>query len=486
MRTITFMKNYPAYMLSVALLAALVFGFSSCKEDEPAVPPKLSFSSATMTVTEGDGVIEVPLNLDKPYGKKLTIEYTLGGTAKDQDAVGTADADYKVVGDHGVVVIESGTTSGVIKLELYDDAIFEADETIEISILDTNTSDVEIGDNDDIEITITNDDAQLAASFNVTTMTVDEDDAFDVDGTGNPVATPVKVAVQLDKTAPVDITVEYEIFIDLKSQTRKDAIDSTFGYNNNVSPQYYDYYINGTTDYEDGSADGQGKTIGQLTIPAGSSTADIEIQLYTDFQFEDDETIELKLRPTAQVQVGTNQTVAITLEQQNGKVIALVWPKAYPDVDMDMFLWTGDDTTNLDFLLDWSIRADTVNRLELLMIPDVLANGAFGMSYIYYSGTADPMNFEAHFIDFVDGVVEDEANIDIFAGTYSLANINPWDSEATGTFPPLIVHRFVATDGVYAYGKIQTPVSGSRLRRSSPPEKMRRMRTLPSRKLNLR
>jgi hypothetical protein len=199
------MKNYAAYMVSIALLTAMGFGFSSCKEDEPA-RPKLSFSQSTMSVNENAGVIDVELVLDKTYGKDLTIEYTLGGTASDQDAVGTANADYEVVGNHGVVVIESGQTTGAIQLQIYNDVGFEPDETIEISILDVNTGDIELTTEDETVITITNDDAQLVASFATTTMTVNEADG----ATGL-----IEVTVQLDKPAPADITVPYTIKIDL-------------------------------------------------------------------------------------------------------------------------------------------------------------------------------------------------------------------------------------------------------------------------------
>ena len=47
--------------------------------------------------------------------------------------------------------------------------------------------------------------------------------------------------------------------------------------------------------------------------------------------------------------------LTITLKQQNGKVIALVWDDTYTDVDMDMFLWnTGEDP---DEFLDFSVTS---------------------------------------------------------------------------------------------------------------------------------
>src|SRR5690606_3731315 len=116
------MKNYVAFALSAVMVVGLGFGLSSCKDDDPPVPPKLSFEQSEMTVNESDGEIEVALKLDRPYNKDLRVEYNLGGTANDQAAVGTADADYEIDEDPeldpGVVLIKSGQTTGAIKIQL--------------------------------------------------------------------------------------------------------------------------------------------------------------------------------------------------------------------------------------------------------------------------------------------------------------------------------------------------------------------------------
>lgn len=460
------MKNIAALILSIALLVAAGFGLSSCKDDDPPVRPKLSFAETSITVNEDDGNLEVELVLDKPHSKDLRIEFSLGGTASDQDKVGTAGADYEVVGDHDVVEIPAGETSGIIELEIYPDAEFEGDETIEISILDTNTDEIEVTADDEVEITITNDDAQLTVSFQHSTMTFNERDGVEVSGE-DLVLTPVNVPVLLDKAAPVDVVVNYTIKIDLEDEARNDAIDSTWGYQNQIPRRYYDYYIPGTA--------------GQLSIPKGATTANIELMLITDFMFEDDETIEITLQPSSATQVGTNSTTVIDVEEQDGKVVALVWDNAHTDVDLDMFLWAGADTTDLD-LGPAAITPSFTIKNEIIFIPALFSGGGYGLSYVYYQGTADPMNFEVRFVDFADGVVEAEADWDIFSASYGLANINPWDTE-TGVYPPAIAHRFVITDGVYTYGKIQVPASGSRINpnKSDPPKPVRTNKIKPGR-----
>lgn len=459
-------------MVSIALLVAAGFGFSSCKDDEPASRPKLSFAETFISVNEDDGDLEVELILDKPHGKDVTIEYTLGGTASDQDAVGTAGADYEINGNHGVVVIRSGQTSGTIDIEIYPDAMFEDDETIEISILDVNTSDIEISADDQVEISIENDDDQLVASFPTTTFTVNEDDGVGVDGSGNPVSVLLQIPVQLDKAAPVDITVEYTIDIDFEKTGKNFAIDSTFAFVNEIPPNYYDYYVKGGSVV----ASEVGIT-GKVIVPKGATTGNIDIQVFTDFRFENDETIDITLSATNMVQLGTNKTAIVTLKQQDGKVIALVWSDAHNDVDMDMFLWIGMDTTDLTLWAS-SIRPGVTPRNETIFIPTLFGDAAFGLSYVYYSGSANPMNFEAQFIDFADGVVEAQADYDVFSGTYTTANLNEWDQQG-GTFPPIIAQRFVVDGGVYAYGKLQVPASASRTKKQKVPGHLRRIPGLP-------
>ena len=452
------MKNIASLSLSLALLAATGFGISSCKDDEPPAKPKLSFAQSEMTVAENVGTIEVEVVLDKAHSKDLTIEYELGGTASDQDVVGTANADYEVMSDHGVVEIEAGETTGVIELNIYSDAAFEADETIEVSFLDTNTDEIEMTADDDMVITITNDDAQLVATITTADMTVNE-----ADGANG----YLNVTVQLDNAPTSDVIIEYTL--------EGTAFDSTYAANyepNPIPAQYYDYYINGTS--------------GELVIPAGSTSAMIEIQLYSDFILEGDETIIIALNETNGVQVGTDGEMTITVEQQDGKIVALVWDNAHTDVDMDMFLWFGATIDNLDRLAAFSITEGTTVRQEALIIPtavsEQLPETAFGLSLIYYSGTADPMNFEVHFADYANGVPEAEADREVYSASYTLANINAWDTQ--GAPDPIVVQTFRIVNGEFVdITEITVPASGSRVRSQRLPDGLEKRMWIPSKPL---
>lgn len=424
------MKNVVALLCSIALLAAVGFGLSSCKDDDSPSRPKLSFAETERSVNEDAGTIDVELVLNKAHSKDLRIEYELGGTAQDQDVVGTASADYEVVGTHGVVDIEAGETKGIIKLKIYADAGFEPDETIEIAIIDTNTDEIELTEDDEMVITILNDDEQITASFAATTMTVNESDGDSEEY--------LKVNVQLDKAPSQDVKVTYTL-----GGTALDSLTASI-----EDEPLSDYYIHGV--------------VGELIVPAGQTSAAIEIQLFTDFVFEDDETIEITLTESNDVKVGTNKTMTITVEQQNGKVIALFWENAaYTDVDMDLFLWAGPSYDELQ-VLTLSANAGATPKLELVFIPTQVTGGYFGLSHNYYQGSADPMSFEVHFIDYVDGVIEGVGTREVFEATYTAANKFKWDVEQQW---PAVVQTFRILNSQYTdITEISVPASGSRLR----------------------
>jgi hypothetical protein len=442
------MKNIPVLIVAIALVLSLGFGLSSCKDDEPPSKPKLSFADSEIAVDEDDGVVEVELVLDKAHSKDLRIEYELGGTASDQDVVGTANADYEVVGDHGVVEIPAGETRGVIELDIYADAGFEQDETIEISILDTNTDEIELTADDQTAITVRNDDDQLTASFAAATMTVNESDGSDG---------LLAIAVQLDKAATQDVTISYTL--------GGTAIDSVTAIEKESTS---DYYVNV-----------QPEDLGKLVIPSGQTSANIEIQLYTDFEFEDDETIEITLNANNDVQVGTNNKITITVEQQNGKLIALIWDDpAYTDVDMDLVLWAGESVDQLG-VLSLSANAGTTPKLEVVFIPSEVTDGTFGLSHNYYSGSADPLKFEVHFADYTDGVVEAEGTREIYTATYTAANKFPWFDNQEW---PQVVQTFKIVDGAFTdVTEITVPTSGSRLKARKLPKGIKRQRGQPAR-----
>ena len=86
----------------------------------------VGFATDTATVTEDDQSTEVPIALDAPSVKPVTVDYAVtGGTATNGD-------DYIL--DDGQLSIPSGQTEGTLTITLVEDNQIESDETIEITL----------------------------------------------------------------------------------------------------------------------------------------------------------------------------------------------------------------------------------------------------------------------------------------------------------------------------------------------------------------
>jgi hypothetical protein len=256
-------------------------------------------------------------------------------------------------------------------------------------------------------------------------MTVNEDD-----GT-------IEIQVELSKAASEDITIEYTL--------DGSAID-LISAGNQYNP---DYEILG--DYL------------EFEIAKGETTGIIEIQLYSDFQLEDPETIEIEIQDVdgGNVEITNDDDITITIEQEDGMAIVLDWPDPVGDqnADMDLVLRIGETTAALDDIVAVSANGSFL-PIEYVFIPLAVQDAAFGVSYNYYEGTLDPLEFEAIFIDITDGILEPENQRVTYQGTYTAANINEW-TDITST---LVVQTFEINSGVFGnFTQIIPAGSGSRI-----------------------
>ena len=160
----TIMRKFSVLFLSALTLGSFVFVLSSCDDDEPSPPPQLSFAVSEMTVKESDENITVEIVLDKPAPEDIVIEYSVKGTARESVTAGSSQlpADYEIVSEYLEAEIKQGETSALIEIDLYSDTDLEAeDETIEIAIEETDSEQIEITRDDDIIITVKQEDGLL-------------------------------------------------------------------------------------------------------------------------------------------------------------------------------------------------------------------------------------------------------------------------------------------------------------------------------------
>lgn len=386
-------------LLSVLTVFTVVSALylTSCKDDDDPEPrAKVSFSSANISVNEDQGDLPVTVVLDRALNEDVVVEYSISGSATRRNSTNAATADYQITGTIGEVLIPKGQTSGTINISILNDGVYEDDETIVLTIDDVDSDLVDFGERTQLTITIVSDDAVTVANFETTSFTVSESD-----GT-------VELLVVLDQPTASDLAINFTL--------SGSALDSIRGSSEDIPVQFWDYHIEGFTD--------------KIVIPAGQSSVPVKINIYSDFMWEDRETIEVTLTNTPGVSIGTKSKATINVDQEDGVVVALLWPEdsnADTDVDMDLFIWLAlqDDEGPFWFPIAYSIWKD--NEDEFLFIPSALENATFAASYVYYSGTDPDLKFEVQFADFVDDQVEPLADRDVFPGSYTLDHINKWD-----------------------------------------------------------
>lgn len=441
------MKKYTLLALSLVTIVGLV-GLSSCSKDDPAPRPRVSFERSTQTFNEDAGVVEVNVVLDQAAGEDVTVDFDVDGSALE-GSFGTTGTDYEITSGSGEIEIKKGQTSAAIELRIKDDAVYESDETIAFEITNVSSSNVDITDDNTITITIANNDSKIKATFVTTTKTV-----FESEHT-------VDIQVQLDQAPATDVTITYAL--------SGSAVDSvTAASSDPVKAD--DYAIRSIVS-------GQEATPGELVIKAGQTTGTIRVFIYSDFIMEDavpstntwdPETIVLTLTEGPDVIPGTSKDMTISVKQEDGKAIVLFWDESYTTVDMDLFLWIEPEDPET-FIVAGSAVAD-YDGPELVFIPAGIKNVSFGVTYNYYEGNVEPMNFESQFIDFQNLVFESLANRDVFEGQYTLENVNAWQNASQDV---LIEQTFdIDEDGAYVnISTIATPATGSRVKalRSSKP-----------------
>lgn len=185
----------------------------------------------------------------------------------------------------------------------------------------------------------------------------------------------ITIDLTLDKPAAENVVVEYKL-----SGTAVKNSSTTLG----------DYELDGN----------------YFVIQKGSSSAKITVTLFEDFAFEvgndltDEgipyETIVLELTSVVAGpgELGTQKTHTVQILEDDG-IVYLDWDAGSGtrgDVDMDAFLWMGDEIIN---------ASDNIgNSAEIFSIPAGMPNGNYGLSYTYYSGTAKSVKYDAEITNF--------------------------------------------------------------------------------------
>lgn len=189
----------------------------------------------------------------------------------------------------------------------------------------------------------------------------------------------------------------------------------------------------------------------KITIEEGAASASIIVTVYEDYDFEiddDDNLFETAIFELTEVVSGyaeladENLIYTLTIEEDD-ILVFLDWvandspDEDRGDVDMDLLLQLEDEVI-------WGSAEPGNEFFEAMNVPGGFPAGTYGLSYTYYSGTSDDLDFISVMFNTKGTLnggsykypVEDPL---IFESNYTLENINEWGEDS----PPKVVQTMV-------------------------------------------
>ncbi|MEM6568333.1 MAG: Calx-beta domain-containing protein [Planctomycetota bacterium] len=229
---------------------------ASTFEPSSALVPDVEFAGATTTVTEGAGTVSIQVVLSEPATADVTVPYTVGGSADASDATVPA----------GPLVIGIGSSSGTIDVQVGDDSLSEGRERVVLT-LDTPTGGV-LGATIVHELVIDDDEPAATLAFDLASSSASE-----ADGT-------VDLTLTLSSARTEDATVAF----DLGGTATPGGVDLS------VAPA------------------------SPLLVPAGATTATLQVTIVDDGNDETDEDLVVTLTTADNCDVGApgQHTLTVT------------------------------------------------------------------------------------------------------------------------------------------------------------------------------
>lgn len=183
--------------------------------------------------------------------------------------------------------------------------------------------------------------------------------------------------------------------------------------------------------------------------------------LVDDDDFELDETLILEITDSEKVNISSPDTHTVTIvdnDTDTDLVIDLTWNAGGGtpgDVDMDLILWEYDPVNEI--FSDIAASAQFGTAFESVTLPGSAADGTYGLTYQYWEGTSNNLQFTVTFTT-ENGTLEGTEKELVFSETYTLNNVNSSSNV-------LIEQLFDKVGADYNnFSIIDVPVSGSRIK----------------------
>lgn len=224
---------------------------------DPAGPLTVQFSDVAYSVTEGQGSVTITVILNRAATEEVRVNYaTANSTA-------TSPADYDSAS--GLLVFTPGQTSKTFSVYISNDALFESDEFVTLSL--SNPVNVQLGIASTATLTITDDEVPApSVQFSSPTFEVSE-------GAGT-----ATITVTLSHESPSEVTVDYA--------TSNDTA---------LAP---DDYLSAS---------------GQLIFAPGETVKTFAVTIIDDSMSESNENVHLTLSNSVMANLWTQYTASLTI-----------------------------------------------------------------------------------------------------------------------------------------------------------------------------
>ncbi|MFA9372292.1 MAG: gliding motility-associated C-terminal domain-containing protein, partial [Labilibaculum antarcticum] len=324
---------------------------------EPYPIPKISFSNSSESISEADGTVTIAFSIDQTLLTALNLEYKIEPLTGN--ATLGSDMDYLNPLNH-YVTLPVNATSGTISIQLFDDGIYEGDETFVVKLLEA--AEYELGTQKEYEVIIQDNEIEPKVSFASASASIAEDSP-----------SVLKLIVNLSVAYYQDVSVEY-------AKTESSAIENI--------------HFTLPSDLN-------------VVIPEGATFAEIDIPIIDNAIYEGD--VEFLLTLTGAESLGLevlSSECEITIIDDEVDDMPPSWEDIPDDMEIAIpFLSTCSDA-NWDepTAVDQGTNNATVYRTDHTGIAnsDCLEKGVYTISY----KAVDDNGNETHEISFTIGVIE--------------------------------------------------------------------------------
>ncbi len=178
----------PCSAVSLLLLGSC--GGGSDGASPPFMPTEgVEVTNTTGQVSESDGVVSIAFGLPAALAQDVLVDLVVSGSALSPE-------DYALASLQ--VPIPAGALAAGVDLTLVDDSLFEADETIVLTIAGVTPADVvDIGSQNEFTLTVVDNDTAPSVSFGVLSAQVAE--------AGGAISIPVELSEASGVSASVDV-----------------------------------------------------------------------------------------------------------------------------------------------------------------------------------------------------------------------------------------------------------------------------------------